>query len=402
MQKLIQKIALPDPPLVPMTFTRLPVVHRFWAGGLLAAVAGFSLGFLLWLWHQGVFQAPSEYLELRTWHARIQILMFAGSFLLGFALQSGPHVVGGQPPPSRLLLLLLPLLWIGFFLTFVPNIWIVILGNVSISAAYGGAAYFLLRITLKGDPLRRLSRGMPLAASFVPLAMAPWLTLESADVALLVLWCGPITSVLVASQQLIQNVLGGTLLQGRIAPAFAATLLLAWFFSGVAVFTAWGSWSFAGMAWMVAIGTMAIGTGFVRAARCSGFSAINVTLILGLASAFSCAILLLIQGENLPLDVAVHLLGTGALSLLIFGVVARVVRFFSGNAVLNDRLVVYLLLVWWAVAVTRTVASLGWVSTNWVQAMSVAGFLIVMLWSFLVGLRLLQISRQIPPEITGN
>ena len=378
MQKLIQKIALPDPPLVPMTFTRLPVVHRFWAGGLLAAVAGFSLGFLLWLWHQGVFQAPSEYLELRTWHARIQILMFAGSFLLGFALQSGPHVVGGQPPPSRLLLLLLPLLWIGFFLTFVPNIWIVILGNVSISAAYGGAAYFLLRITLKGDPLRRLSRGMPLAASFVPLAMAPWLTLESADV------------------------LGGTLLQGRIAPAFAATLLLAWFFSGVAVFTAWGSWSFAGMAWMVAIGTMAIGTGFVRAARCSGFSAINVTLILGLASAFSCAILLLIQGENLPLDVAVHLLGTGALSLLIFGVVARVVRFFSGNAVLNDRLVVYLLLVWWAVAVTRTVASLGWVSTNWVQAMSVAGFLIVMLWSFLVGLRLLQISRQIPPEITGN
>ena len=395
-------IVPPEPPMTAMTFTRLPVVHYFWAGGLLAALIGFGLGFLLWLWHLGVLQVPQGYLDFRMWHARIQILLFVGSFLLGFALQSGPHVVGGQPPPSRPLLLLLPLLWIGFLLTFVDHAWVVLAGNMFISVTYVGAAYFLLRVTLNGDPLRRLSRGIPLAASFIPLALAPWLALDRADVALLLLWCGPITSALVIGQQLIQNVLGGTLLQGKITRIFALALLLAWFFSATAVFTSWGSWQLAGMAWLLAISAMVIGTGFVRVAGFFSFKAINVTLILGMTSAFFCALLLVIQGDDIALDAAVHLLGAVVLTTLIFGVVARVASFFAGNAVLNDRLVVYLLLVWFVVAVTRTIAPLGWVSHNWAQAMIVLGFLIVVLWSLRVGLRLLQINQQLPAEITGK
>ena len=402
MQRLISLLFPPDPPFSPMTFSRLPVVHRFWGGGVVAGLVGFSLGFLLWLWMLGILELPEGYQDFRMWHARIQILMFLGSFLLGFALQSGPHVVGGTPPPSRTLLWLLPLLWVGLLVTFIPHDGVQSVGNLLISMAYGGAAYFLWQITMKGDPLRRLSRGIPLAASFVPLAMAPWLPLEQAETALLVLWCGPVTSALVAGQQLINNVLGGTLLQGRMAYLFSAVLLLAWVLSGAAVWTSWASWSLAGFAWLVVICVMLVGTGFLPVARRFGFSAINVTLIVGFSLASACAILLLYSGESFPLDAAVHLLGAGMMTILVLGVGARVVGFFSAQAVLNDRLVAYLLLLWSAVAITRTVAPLGWVDGDWAQIMTAIGMLIVVLWSFRVSARLWHIDKQLPPEIGGR
>lgn len=406
MNRLIHIIAPPDPPMTPMTFTRLPVLHRFWGGGLVAAMVGFALGFVLWAWQQGVMEVPAAYPELRLWHARIQILMFVGSFLLGFALQSGPHVVGGQPPPSRTLLWLLPLLWSGFLLTLVPNVWIVGVGNLLISITYGGAAWFLWRMTLGGDPARRMVRGMPLAASFLPLAVAPWLALDHAAMALWVLWCGPMTSALVAGQQLIQNVLGGTLLQGGRARLFAASLTLAWILSGVATFSTENTWPWAGVAWLVVILTLASGTGFVQAAWRARFKAINVTLVLGFLSAGGCALLLGVQGRALSLDAAVHLLGAGALTTLILGVAARVAGFFSGDAVLNDRVLVYLLLLWSMVALLRTLSTLTPLAMptdpRWLWIALTAGGVILTLWSLRVGRRLWQIDQQRPPDITGQ
>ncbi len=386
----------PDPPLSPMVFSRRPVVHRFWAGGVVAAVIGFGLGFFLWSWQQGLLPVVDGYPSLKSWHARLQLLLFAGSFLLGFALQSGPHVIGGPPPPARPLLRLLLLLQIGF----VVSVPFDAVGNLLISMACLWAVYLLLRITLGGDPLRRLPRGIPLTASFLPLAVAPWLPLDHADMAIWVLWCGPVTSALVAGQQLIQNVLGGRLLQGWPARGFALALLVAWTVTTLAAFVSGVFWSWAGMAWLVALTLLMIGTDLLRAAGRFGLASINVTLVLGFACAWLSALWLAWMGESLPLDGVVHLLGAGMLTLLILGVAARVVGFFSGVATLNDRLLCYLLPVWGMVALARVGTALGWpISQTGLRILMGVGILILILWATRVAGGLWRISRKITPEL---
>ncbi|MBF0584109.1 MAG: NnrS family protein [Magnetococcales bacterium] len=403
MQKLIQHIFPPDPPVTPMTFTRLPVVHRYWVGGLIAALFGFALGFVLWAWQQGVLPALPTYPHFKLWHARIQILFFLGSFVLGFALQSGPHVVGGPPPPSRPLLRLTLLLQAGFVLSLLAQEWQRHLGNLMISLSYLGAVYYLARLAIQGDPLRRLARGIPLALSFIPLAIAPWLALDSADLALWVLWCGPITSALVAGQQLINNVLGGTLLQGTLARLFAFALLVAWSLSTVAAFTVGGSWQRAGMAWLVVLILLALGTGLLRVVRQAGFVAINVTLVLGFASAFLAAAWLASPGGSFTPDAAVHLLGAGMLTTLILGVATRVIRFFVGVTAFNDRLLCYLLLLWNAVVLARVATALGGSISHLVLLLLMgSGGLILVLWSFRLAPGLWQVQKNIPPALSGK
>lgn len=400
MQMLIQKILPPDPPLTPMTFTRLPVVHLFWAGGLFAALLGFGVGFLLWSWQQGILPMGEFYPLLKLWHARIQIILFLGSFLLGFALQSGPHVVGGPPPPSRPLLRLLILLWVGFFLSLIFHGWLLDLGNMMVSIAYLGAVYYLARIAQKGDPSRRLSRGIPLALSFIPLAIAPWLALDNAEQALWVLWCGPITSALVAGQQLINNVLGGKLLQGRIATLFAVTLLTAWILSTLAAFSTVAAWHWAGLAWVAVLIVFILGTHFLRAAWRFGFAAIQVTLVGGFASALLSAGWLAMPENPLTAEAALHLLGVGMLTTLILGVVARVVSFFVGSMAFNDRMLCYLLFVWNTVAFARLATALGWhIPNTGLIALMLAGSLIILVWIFRIAARLWQIQQNIPPAL---
>ncbi|MEO5349403.1 MAG: NnrS family protein [Magnetococcus sp. YQC-3] len=398
MPSLIQRIFPPDPPLSPMLFSRLPVVHRFWMGGVLAAILGFALGFLLWSWQQGLLPPAEEYPLLRLWHARIQILLFIGSFLLGFALQSGPHVLGGPPPPSRPLLRLLPPLWLGSSLSLSGEGWLFFLGNLLISVAYLGAVYYLWGITRAGDPLRRLPRAIPLTLSFLPLAVAPWLALENPEMALWVLWCGPVSSALVAGQQLIQNVLGGKLLQGGMGRLFALALLLAWLLSTLAAFTGQGSWQWAGGAWLLVLVLLAVGTDLLRAVGKLGLASINITLVLGFAAAFAAAIWLVWPG--VPLDGVVHLLGAGMLTTLIIGVAARVVGFFVGIYTLNDRLLSYLLLLWAAIALARVATPLGGrLPEHGFFGLILAGSLLLLGWSWRVILRLRQIEDKITPDL---
>ncbi|MBF0160821.1 MAG: NnrS family protein, partial [Magnetococcales bacterium] len=392
MPGFIHALFPPDPPLSPMTFSRLPVVHRFWLGGIAGALFGFALGFLLWAWQQGELPATPLYPQVKLWHARTQILLFLGSFLLGFALQSGPHVVGGPPPPSRALLRLLPLLWLGFGVSLIPHDGLTGVGNLLISGACLIAAWLLLRITLQGDPLRRLPRGIPLALSLLPLAIAPWLPLEQAETALWVLWCGPVTTALVAAQQLIHNVLGGRLLHGRVAHLFAAALLSAWLLSTLAAFADASYWPWAALAWLAVLTTLILGSHFVQAVWRFGWASISLTLLLGLATALVCALGLTQPG--LPLDAVLHLLGAGTMTSLILGVVARVARFFSGASVLSDRLLSLLLLLWNLVVLSRIATALGWPLPEPGLRISIAsGALLLTLWSFRVALRLWQIER---------
>ena len=74
MKSFLHWIAPPHPSMTPMNFSRMPVVHLFWGGGLIGAVVGFTLGFVLWMWLQGILDIPESYLLLKLWHGRFQIL----------------------------------------------------------------------------------------------------------------------------------------------------------------------------------------------------------------------------------------------------------------------------------------------------------------------------------------
>lgn len=399
MKRIIQILVPNDPPFTPMAFTRMPIVHRFWYGGLGAATVGFTLGFWLWMWQHGFFiHAGGDYFLFKLWHARIQIEGFVGSFLLGFALQSGPHMTGGKPPPSNRLLILFNLLWLGLALSFIPNSWLAMLGSGLVSMAYGGAGYFLFRVTLAGNPQLLFSRGLPLASGITLMALAPWLELDEPALALFILWCGPVTMALVAAQQLINNVLGGQILQNKIAYWFAFSLLLAWIATGIAAFTSWGTWQTAGIFWLGTLILLIKGTNFIQVAWRFGWASINVTLILGFIYAFGCGVILL--DHKVPLDVTVHLLGAALLTTLIIGVTARVVGFFSAGAVLPDRMVSYFLVLWGMVALTRTVSPLLPMEEIWTVYISVLGGLLLMVWGIRTGYRLKQIHKLLPATIT--
>ncbi|MBF0454929.1 MAG: NnrS family protein [Magnetococcales bacterium] len=394
MKRLIEKIIPSDPPMPPMNLTREPIVNRFWSTGLVGLFLGFLLGFMLWLWQQGIVEAPDNYFSLKSAHARLQILFFAGSFLLGFALQAGPHVIGGPPPPSKKILAYLPFLWVGTGLSLTSDPGLVFVGKLMVSASFAGPATLLLGITLKGLDQFRIPRGIPLASSFGMLSIAPWLTLDDPDVALFVIWCGPVTAALVAAQQLTNNVLGGKLLQGVEAKFFAAALYMAWLTTAAAAFLESGSWTLSGLFWLAVLAIQVRGTNFLSAALNYRFSGIQVTLLLAFAGVAASALMPILAGEDFMTDSAVHLLGAGVITLLVLGVAARVAGFFSGKAVMPDRGIIYILFGWSLLAIVRTLTPLGWGSPGWILGTLHLGLLILLLWSIPMANRLNKIGQQ--------
>ncbi|MBF0614957.1 MAG: NnrS family protein [Magnetococcales bacterium] len=399
MKRLIRIISTNDPPFTPMTFTRQPVVQRFWYGGLLIGLIGFALGFALWMWQHGTLNIQGDYFFWKHEHARLQIAGFLGSFLLGFALQSGPHVTGGKPPESRYLLWLCHLLWTGVAITFLPAPWSTI-GQIMISVTYAGAGLFLLQVTRAGNPRLRLPRGYPLAAGMTLMSLSPWLPLDEPAIALYLLWCGPVTMALVAAQQLIQNVIGGQWLQDRPAIHFISSLILAWGSSALAAFTPVGSWQLSGLFWLTTLMLLLHGTGFIPAAWRLGWKSINVTLSLGFAHAIICALWLILADGHL--DVAVHLLGAAFLTTLIIGVTVRVAGFFSAGAVLSDHVTSLLLGGWAIIAWVRAFSPVWPMDEIWTAWISVGGALILGLWGVRTGHRLMQIRTLVPVALGGT
>ncbi|MBF0195103.1 MAG: NnrS family protein [Magnetococcales bacterium] len=397
MKSLIAKIIPTDPPMQPMTLSREPIVNRFWATGLVGLCLGFILGFMLWLWQQGIMETPDDYFTFKIAHAKIQILLFAGSFLLGFALQAGPHVIGGPPPPSKNILFYLPMLWVGIALSMVPDPMLSLIGNAMTSFAFAGPAFLLLGITMAGMPHFRIPRGIPISASFVILALAPWLDLNDPDIALFVIWCGPVTAALVAAQQLTNNVLGGKLLQGNSSVLFLSALYMAWLLTAVSAFLDSIYWHFSGIAWVVVLYIQAKKTELLLSAIRYNFSAIQVTLLLAFAGLFASAIMPIVHGEDFMADAAVHLLGAGVITILILGVAARVASFFCGQMVLPDRALIYLLFAWSILAIARTITPYGIGSTGLIMGTMHLGTFLLIIWVVPMARNIVKIGQQFPP-----
>ncbi|MBF0611716.1 MAG: hypothetical protein G8345_02715 [Magnetococcales bacterium] len=384
----------PEPPLAPMNFTRQPVMPRYWGGGLVALLVGFALGFLLWLQQQGHLAPWESYTDWRILHGRVQIFLFTGSFLLGFALQAGPHVVAGSPPPSATALALIYPLWLGFFLTLVPFEPLSWLGNGAISATYLMAAWLFFQIARGGDTTRLAGIGLPMALGFFFLALGAWFPVGETSHALWVIWCGPLAIVFGASQQLLANVMGGQRLVGWQGKVFLGMLLLSCLLSFLAAYqpelTLW-----MGMSWLVVWFWFVLHTRALLVMKQQGFNSLAVALASGFFFVL-LACLVLISQKTAGLDMAVHLLGAGTLTVLILGVAARVASFFSAGRLFHDRLLALLLLAWDGVALAR---SLGWPLS---LVMTHLGGVLLAWWSIRFFMRLHAISLLVPKQFGGR
>lgn len=382
------------PRLSPMTFGREPILHRFWGGGILAALAGFSLGGLLWLQLTGFMPPAQEFDALRTLHARLQLLLFAGSFILGFALQAGPHVMGSPPPPSRAVLRLLFPLWGGFLLSLIPDPWPASLGNALISLAFLLGFRLLWTMARQAPSERRPAIAWPLAASALPLALAPWLPLQESAVALAILLTGPATTILAASQQLIANVLGGRRMIGWAGWSLFVLLVTGWA-SAAAAAAGLLPWSGAILPWIAAPLLLNLHSQLYTVAFSAFGDPVVPTLHIGL-SAFPMAGVLLLWHGDTALDPALHLIGIGAVATLILGIVTRVSSFFSGGYALPTLLTRFLLWLWLGVALLRTAIPMGVVDTAWVPVALVLAALVLLPWSIGVARRLTRLPWPAP------
>lgn len=358
-------------------------------------VLGFSLGYLLWLMQTGNVPLSDHYSAYKLLHARIQIIGFAGSFLLGFALQAGPHIVGGSPPPLSHVIPFIPSLWLGLLLGEIHFSFISIIGNLLISVAFVGPSLLLFKITLTGDPQWRFSRGIPMATAFLLLSTSPWLALDNSENVLFILWCGPITIAMVAGQQLIKNVLKGDKLVGKKAFIFLAFLALAWLATAMATFTPVFPRTVSGLAWLAVLVTLVWGTHFISTVAKFGFAAISVTLSLGLAGMMVAATMMLVMNQELPVDAVVHLLGAGVITVLILGVVSRIVGFSSGKWLFSDLAVSVAVLVWAGVASLRVMTGIGETTGKLLVPLGViTGGMLLTGWGIRVAWRIYEISNR--------
>jgi hypothetical protein len=396
-----------SPPPAPMPFTRQPLVHRFWYGGMLAMIPGFGLGFLLWLTlHAGLpatwMDAADGNMDFHQLHARLQLIWFTGSFLLGFALQAGASVLGSPPPSIQLATWLLVPLWAGFLLTLTGHPVLIWSGQVLTTLAIWAGVALLVRMARHGAPERRWGIGFPLAGGIAWLGVAPWLPVEQPGWGMAMLWLGPMSTIFGAAQQLIANVLGGQRMAGRVAQGFAVLLVTGWGLTLLAAMTGKsGMWQAAGVLWLLLTVYYSAATGLVLAlfrATAAGAQVVRMVIACGILIPLLAAAGMVLAGaasldgvDARHADAILHLLALGSITPLILGIAARVASFFSGGYVVPDPWLRLLLLVWLGIMLLRVMAPLVTLPSWLITLSTLTGSVLLLVWMAGLGWRLWQI-----------
>lgn len=392
---LLNSLVRPGPPLSPMRFTRAPVMHRFWGGGLAALLLGFGLGLLVWLNKWDVIgELPWDYAELRLAHARLQLALFTGLFILGFAFQAGPHVLGSKPPPTEALLVMLFPLGFGALLTLTPDEGLRIAGQVLISIAYALGLKHMIWILQRAPADRVYGAGVPFFLGLLAFCVMPWIPLDEPAWGAAALLAGPVAIVLAAGQQLIANAMGaGIRFAGWQAKIFAALVLAAWVAAWAAA-AEWIPWTLAAVLWLATAGSFTVMSKALQTIGKNGFTSLAFSIASALVWLFAALLWLLL--DEPPLDAVAHMLALGVVTLLVLGVAARVASFFSAGYVMSETALVEFLILWQLVAAARVAAAAGWIDGGLVAVASLVGAVLLLVWIFRMGARLLRIKDLLP------
>lgn len=332
--------------------TRIPVFHRFWGAAILVSLfIGFPLGSWVWSVLNGIVDNATLYTELRSVHLTVQVFVFFGLFVAGFALQSGAHVLGGQPPKSEQVIWIYPLILLGVILRIIPLDNIQLAGNAIITAGNLWLLFVMVRTALGGDKTRLVPIASLFVIGFIVLAAAPWLDLGDASQGFFVLWSGIFLIVLGAGQQLIANVLSAKRFNAAGGAFFAFTALASVVALGLTVFAGMNMAPLAGILMVLTVIFYLAFLGVIPAMIKTGFTSLVIAFFFNFFWALVIAFSLIFAAPSW--DAILHILALGGITTMIIAVAARVLGFFSGKACLSEGALTILIVGWQLVPIFR-------------------------------------------------
>ena len=336
--------------ITPQQRTREPVVHRFSrASVVFGALIGFPLGLYLWLFLKGHVAEVSDYGYLVNLHAMTQMVMFFGLFILGFAYTAGYHLNGGQPRPVKQVVWVLPAVVAGYLIWLVPPL--ALLGQLVMSACFGYTALLMANAARQGK-LAKPAITFLCVPGLVTFALMPWLDLTDVKTAWFAVMCGPFLMALMAGLQLIPNVMKGERLEGTAAWVFAGLMLFNCVVIVVDVFVTPISPLLSSLLLLLPLLFYLYQVRFFQALNHCGPTSLAVAFVFAFAWLFIALLLLAIYGEGFR-ENALHLIILGQITTYILAVGSRVIGFFSGDYVINEGRLTYLVLIWQLVPASR-------------------------------------------------
>ena len=340
--------------VVPSQAVAAPFAHKFFAFGAVAAILGIGyLGSHLWLMLHGEIPMSRHFPLLKNHHAFLQIHLFLGIFILGFALQAMPKLLGTEAvtrvPTAPLALTLLsaaaiercqPQRGFGRFIT-------------SIVFAYAAILFARTLPTISIE--NRVRMAVPITIGLTWLSVGALLPIDSAPTALIVFFAGVIPVILAASQQFFSGVIGAQKLSvrgaGLMLALYGATLLMLVAASQTPPF-----YQGASASCLILFFTYLRSTTADKALRNWHETPIHFAFMCAFFWAIIGAVTLAVH--TAPADAALHIWATGLAVPIIIAVSARIVGVFSGRPLFPERILFTLIALWQVVPLGRGVTPL--------------------------------------------
>lgn len=358
-----------------------PMGDKFFVAALLIILVGVPwLGVHLWLMREGEMPISSSYLTMRAMHAHLQLVAFFSTFVLGFLVQSTPHLIATPVPRHPLLLLAVPGMLLATAL--IATGYLEFGRAVEALCISGVGGWFLVALS-RAERVPRLGVGVPIVLSLCGYLWSIYQDVSIPLVGIVGFWGSTAIAILAVGQQFITNLLGGKKLSIRKA-CVVHTLIVISMALGVAAVQDPAGIAPHVFAWAV-IGVLTVyglATGLARCLVNTLKSPVTLAIVLSFMWAWVGAIELAMTPSNT--DLVLHAWATGFGVTLTLAMSVHIVGFIGGKPALRRPLLFWLIWLWQVIPLVRgtAVGRLLGSTSIWVAA-SIAS-LVVLVWLVLL------------------
>ena len=376
-------------------------VHRIFILALAAGFVGSTyLGLHLWLMRTGSMVPWSNYVEMRSLHAAVQLYLFFGLFAVGFILQAAPTFLGIEPRCSKLAFAAPLLIVLGVGVEIGSRV----LGTADSAngrfpgLVISGAGFALVGLALANvlrrsqSSARAVSFGLPMVVGLMTTAASTLLDPADPRTAVFVLWGGIGSFVFAAGQKFIEGSLGGSGLGRGTAYVFLGLHITTIFLLGAAALMPAQPQFFSLLLPPLALAVLTVfyfGTGLNRSIREIAFKPLAFALHTGFLWA-----VVGISGLGWPgtTDLVAHTWALGWFAPLVVAVSSQIIGHLSDRPLFRPQTLIGLLILWQAVPLGRgfghTLPGLQW-------AVSFAISIVFIAWGFQMAARILAVERKL-------
>lgn len=347
-----------------------PIVDKFFMLGAVSGIFGTAyLGIHLWLMRTGQIEPWITYHQAKYLHALVQNSLFFGLFILGFIFQAGPKLleVEGRTSPAALICAISPI--IGVVCKFLLPTWH--LAEVLVAAPFLAASLFIASLARRADFSRRMFLALPLIVGALVMAAVPLMPMADPAIGLFALWGGIAPVILGAGQQFISGFLGGAKVGTARGGIFLASYLCSlivlcfWLFDYAQSSLLWRLF---GVLSLICLVSYLHAVDIRRVFANLKFEPLALSFFAGYFWALFGAAA--ISSGYSSADDVLHLWAAGWAVTITMALSAKVIGFLSGGAILSERKLILLLLVWQAVPLGRGASWIVGSAYSWVVALA--------------------------------